>query len=104
MSEHVTGLNRNQTALFPDTLEEYVDKQNPVRFIDAFIDTINLEKLGFTHSTPTKNRQTIPQPLRPAQALRLQLPKPSKIQQKTRTRMSPQHRRHVSNKKARSKL
>jgi len=33
MSEHVEGLNRNQTALFPDTLEEYVDKDNPVRFI-----------------------------------------------------------------------
>jgi len=54
MSEHIAGLNRNQTALFPDTLEEYVDKDNPVRFIDAFIDSINLEKLGFTHSTPTE--------------------------------------------------
>ena len=50
MSEHVAGLNRNQTALFPDTLEEYVDKQNPVRFIDAFIDSLNLQKLGFKHS------------------------------------------------------
>ena len=34
MSEHVAGLNRYQTALFPDTLEGYVDKENPVRFID----------------------------------------------------------------------
>jgi hypothetical protein len=31
------GLNRNQTALFPDTLEGYVEKENPVRFIDAFV-------------------------------------------------------------------
>jgi len=52
MSEHVEGLNRNQTALFPDTLEEYVDKDNPVRFIDAFVDSLNLEKLGFKHSIP----------------------------------------------------
>jgi len=29
MSEHVEGLNRDQTALFPDTLEEYVDEENP---------------------------------------------------------------------------
>jgi transposase len=52
MSEHVEGLNRNQTALFPDTLEGYVDKENPVRFIDAFVDSLNLENLGFKHSTP----------------------------------------------------
>ena len=42
MSEHVEGLNRKQTALFPDTLEGYVDKENPVRFIDAFVDNLNL--------------------------------------------------------------
>jgi transposase len=52
MSEHVEGLNRNQTALFPDTLEGYVDKDNPVRFIDAFVDSLNMEKLGFKHSIP----------------------------------------------------
>jgi transposase len=54
MSEHVEGLNRDQTALFPDTLEGYVDKENPVRFIDAFIDNLNLEKLGFKHALPTE--------------------------------------------------
>jgi transposase len=54
MSEHVEGLNRNQTALFPDTLEGYVDKENPVRFIDAFVDSLNLENLGFKHSIPAE--------------------------------------------------
>jgi transposase len=54
MSEHVEGLNRNQTALFPDTLEGYVDKENPVRFIDAFVESLNLEKLGFKHSIPAE--------------------------------------------------
>lgn len=54
MSEHVEGLKRNQTALFPDTLEGYVDKDNPVRFIDAFVDSLNLEKLGFKHSIPAE--------------------------------------------------
>ena len=52
MSEHVTGSHRDQTALFPDTLDKYVDKENPVRFIDAFTDSLNLEKLGFKHSIP----------------------------------------------------
>src|SRR4030042_490806 len=52
MSEHVAGLNRDQSLLFPDTLEGYVEAENPVRFIDAFIDSLNLEKHGFTHSIP----------------------------------------------------
>ncbi len=50
MSEHVNGTHRDQTVLFPDTIDKYVDKENPVRFIDAFIDSLNLEKLGFKHS------------------------------------------------------
>ena len=50
MSEHVTGHYRKQSVLFPNMLDDYVDKENPVRFIDAFIDSLNLEKLGFKHS------------------------------------------------------
>jgi transposase len=52
MSEHVGGTRRDQTILFPDTLDKYVDAENPVRFIDAFIDTLNIEKLGFKHAVP----------------------------------------------------
>jgi hypothetical protein len=44
---------RNQTALFPDTLEGYVYRENPVRFIDAFVESLNLEKLGFKHFFPS---------------------------------------------------
>ena len=29
MSEHVTGNHRKQTVLFPDMLDDYVDKENP---------------------------------------------------------------------------
>jgi transposase len=52
MSEHVDGIDRDQTILFPDTLDKYVDAENLVRFIDAFIDSLNLEKLGFKHALP----------------------------------------------------
>jgi transposase len=52
MSEHVDGTHRDQTILFPDTLDKYVDAENPVRFIDAFIDSLDLKKLGFKHSIP----------------------------------------------------
>ena len=52
MSEHVDGVHRKQTILFPDTLDQYVDDENPVRFIDAFVDNLDVEKLGFKHSIP----------------------------------------------------
>jgi transposase len=54
MNEYVKGLNRNQTTLFPETIEGYIDQDNPVRFIDAFTDSLNMQKLGFKHSTPTE--------------------------------------------------
>ena len=50
MSEHVNGTHRDQTVLFPNTIDQYVEKENAVRFIDAFVDSLNLEKLGFKHS------------------------------------------------------
>jgi transposase len=53
MSEHVDGTHRDQTILFPDTLDKYMDAENPVRFIDAFIDTLKMEKLAFKHSIPS---------------------------------------------------
>jgi Transposase and inactivated derivatives len=52
MSEHVNGPHRDQTVLFPNTIDQYVDKENTVRFIDAFLDSLNMEKLGFKHSIP----------------------------------------------------
>jgi transposase len=52
MSEHIDGTHRKQTILFPDTLDQYIDEENPVRFIDAFVDSLDIEKLGFKHSSP----------------------------------------------------
>ena len=52
MSQHIHGINRDQTLLFPETLQKYISDDNPVRFIDAFVDSLNLEKMGFTHTEP----------------------------------------------------
>ena len=89
MSEHVDGLHRKQTILFPDTLDKYVDEENPVRFIDAFVDSLDLEKLGFKHY-PMRYGTAFLQPVRLAQALRVRLLKPGPIQQKARKRMLSQ--------------
>ena len=44
---HRTGLDRSQTLLFPERLEDYVAVENPVRFLDAFVTSLDLHTLGF---------------------------------------------------------
>ena len=44
---HRTGLDRSQTLLFPERLEDYVAAENPVRFLDAFVGSLDLHALGF---------------------------------------------------------
>jgi transposase len=45
---HRTGLDRSQTLLFPERLEDYIAAENPVRFLDAFVASLDLAALGFT--------------------------------------------------------
>ena len=47
-----SGVDRDQQILFPETLDEYVAADNPVRVIDAFVAGLDMEKLGFVHSVP----------------------------------------------------
>ena len=44
---YITGFDRDQTVLFPATLEESIDENNPVRLVDLFIKGLDLTKLGF---------------------------------------------------------
>jgi len=44
---HRTGLDRNQTLMFPEVLEDYIGAENPVRFLDAFVASLDLVRLGF---------------------------------------------------------
>jgi transposase len=43
----IEGVGRDQRQLFPEVLDEYVAAENPVRFIDAFVESLNLGDLGF---------------------------------------------------------
>lgn len=38
--------NRHQMELLPSSIEEYVKTDDPVRAYDAFVETINFNKLG----------------------------------------------------------
>ena len=49
---HISGENRSQLLLLPDAVEDYVGPDNPVRFIDAFVDSLDLEAAGFQRVRP----------------------------------------------------
>ena len=43
----IEGAARIQATLFPELLDDYISKENPVRVIDAFVDNLDLAKLEF---------------------------------------------------------
>jgi transposase len=47
---YIKGIARDQWVLFPESLDEYISSDNPVRFIDAFVDSLDLAELGFSHT------------------------------------------------------
>jgi transposase len=44
---HIAGSDRSQTPLLPESVDDYVGPENPVRFIDAFVDRLDLTIAGF---------------------------------------------------------
>lgn len=53
MAGYVPGVRREQVVLFPEALDEYITPENPVRFIDAFVQQLDMTDLGFSHAQPT---------------------------------------------------
>ena len=43
----IKGNDRDQTHLFPSSLNDSIDSTNEVRLIDLFVDSLSLEKFGF---------------------------------------------------------
>ena len=52
MKRFVEGLDRGQSTLFPECLEDWVSEENPVRVIDVFVDELDLAELGFDRVDP----------------------------------------------------
>ena len=50
---YIEGVDRQQGWLLPERLEDYVSAENPVRFLDAFVDSLDLAALGFQHAVPS---------------------------------------------------
>jgi transposase len=52
MKRFVEGVDRGQTTLFPESLEDWIGEDNPVRVIDVFVDELDLAGLGFDGVDP----------------------------------------------------
>ncbi len=52
MKRFIEGVDRSQTTLFPDCLDDYIAEDNPVRVIDVFVDELDLGGLGFGRVAP----------------------------------------------------
>jgi transposase len=49
---YIEGHARDQALLLPASVEDYVGADSPVRFIDAFVDDLDLGEAGFCRSRP----------------------------------------------------
>src|ERR1700739_1937079 len=49
---YITGHDRSQLLLLPEAVDDYVGSDNPVRFIDAFVDGLELAAAGFGRVAP----------------------------------------------------
>src|SRR3954467_10597202 len=49
---HILGHDRSQMLLLPEAVDDYVGPDNPVRFLEAFVDGLDLQAAGFARVEP----------------------------------------------------
>ena len=54
--QFIQGNNREQSLLFPQSLDQIIDKNNEVRIIDLFVESINAEDFKFIIKTTKEGR------------------------------------------------
>lgn len=47
MTRFIEGVARDQVTLLPESLDDYIEEDNPARVVDAFIEMLDLASLGF---------------------------------------------------------
>ena len=52
MAGFIEGIDRGQETMFPARLDDYIVEDNPVRAVDAFVDGLDFDKLGFRQAVP----------------------------------------------------
>ena len=54
MKRFIEGQERSQVTLMPECLEDFIAEDNPVRVVDAFVDELDLQGLGFGGTAPAR--------------------------------------------------
>ncbi len=60
--KYIEGTDRSQTALFPVSLDQAIEPHNEVRIIDLFVDSLNIEEMGFRTGHQENGRPASPPP------------------------------------------
>lgn len=67
MLSHIQDIDLNQITLFPEAIDEYIPEDNPIRVLDAFVDSLDFKTLGFKHAV---TQETGRSPHRPGDLLK----------------------------------
>src|SRR2546427_10148420 len=54
MSRFIEGEERSQSVLFPESLDEWITEDNPIRVVDRFVEELDLAELGFGRAEPAE--------------------------------------------------
>ncbi len=49
---YIEEINRKSKIVLPEYIDDYITEDNPVRIIDAFVESLNLVELGFANAIP----------------------------------------------------
>ncbi len=75
--EFINGGSRNQITLLPDSIDDYVDGNSPVRVIDVYVSSRDLIALGFSRSQPNDTGRPMYDPKDLLKVVPLRLHEPS---------------------------
>ena len=67
---YIFGVDRNQTRMIATSLDDLIDKDNSVRVIDAYVESLNLQELGFIEYSGSDRGQS---PYRRSDLLKLHI-------------------------------
>src|SRR5262249_35007171 len=86
MKRFVEGTDRRQSTLFPERLEDWIDENNSVQVIDAFVDELDLAEMGFAGVAPEVTGRPAYHPSVLLKALYLRLPQSGSVEPAARAR------------------
>lgn len=52
---YIEGVSRKRKIAYPEYIDDYITQDNPVRVIEAFVDSLDLVELGFERAIPAKS-------------------------------------------------